>query len=250
MWILCLHDILQSHMTECYLQSRDPWEKENTFTCGIAFWQKVGSHCLFHVSPWEDEDRTLYFMMWPYIVNITYHNITIYCISLEGSQSKCAHQLLIFFSINRVSINTVDGMFLKAASLLEWGKLSSWHNLLLWSFWVTSGLTKNLQIWIPVLIKWQRLESIMGVIFLILLCSWTYQIWKIPLDAMKYENRKNGWNSVDFSIQWEKVRMHNQEKEHRADLQDQFSSASAYGGHFTLKPQKRPMLYFYWDLLD
>lgn len=79
---------------------------------------------------------------------------------------------------------------IKATSVLEWGKPSSWHNPLLWTFWVTSGLAKNLQIWIPVLIKWQRSESTMGVIFLILLCSWTYQIWKIPPDAMRYENRK------------------------------------------------------------
>lgn len=115
------------------------------------------------------------------------------------------------FSIKHVSIIIVDGMCLiKATSVLEWGKPSSWHNLLLWTFWVTSGLAKNLQIWIPVLIKWQRSESTMGVIFLILLCSWTYQIWKIPPDAMRYENRKKMAETVDFSIQWEKVRMPNQ----------------------------------------
>lgn len=39
-------------------------------------------------------------------------------------------------------------------------------------------------------------------------------------------------------------------KGHRADLQDQFSNARAYGVHFTVKPQKRSMLYFYWAMLD
>lgn len=115
------------------------------------------------------------------------------------------------FSIKRVSINIVGGMYLiKAASVLEWGKPSSWHSLLLWSFWVTSGLAKNLQIWIPVLIKWQRLESMMGVIswFCSVLGLIRYGRFHQMLWGMKTEKKMA--ETVDFSIQWEKVRMLNQ----------------------------------------